>query len=333
VKYQLKSTLVILAYLLLGIVLFVYSVTRTGEISLKETDKDAFDQQNGLLEQVQIFTTLKEKPHWKLKTQRVESFKQQEFHFADPDIYVYQDNDTFHVTSKWARYLWNKSRLEMKGDVSFESKMGWHKSQKARLALEGKRAFLSGEVKGKYRSLKNRQKMEISAGRAYLDFHQRRYRYRDEVAGELIPAARYLSSMKFTAGEINFIYDDGYILASQNVSFSRGLTDSYAKKGEFFLQNTNNKLKYYVLSDDVRLIERVSSKANAKVYRKAFAEKMEGYLNERRVVLTGAPRVLQGRDEIKGYRITLREDVDLLEVDDSASSFVIEKEERENETN
>ena len=48
-------------------------------------------------------------------------------------------------------------------------------------------------------------------------------------------------------------------------------------------------------------------------------------MREAKIVLTGAPRVEQDQDVIKGYQITLRENVELVEVDDSQTSFKINR--------
>ena len=46
-----------------------------------------------------------------------------------------------------------------------------------------------------------------------------------------------------------------------------------------------------------------------------------------KILLSGAPRVEQGDDIIKGYQITLRENVEMVEVDDSQSSFSLKRNE------
>ena len=59
--------------------------------------------------------------------------------------------------------------------------------------------------------------------------------------------------------------------------------------------------------------------------RKAYAERLEGLGREEKMVLTGAPRVEMGKDVIKGYRITIRENVDLIEVDDAMSDVQVKR--------
>jgi lipopolysaccharide export system protein LptA len=59
--------------------------------------------------------------------------------------------------------------------------------------------------------------------------------------------------------------------------------------------------------------------------RRAYSERLEGFGQEQKMILSGAPRVEQGEDVIKGYRITIRQNIDLIEVDDSMSDMQIKK--------
>ena len=59
--------------------------------------------------------------------------------------------------------------------------------------------------------------------------------------------------------------------------------------------------------------------------RRAFAERLEGFGRDQKMVLSGAPRVEMGTDVIKGYRITIRENVDLIEVDDAMSDVQVKQ--------
>ena len=44
-------------------------------------------------------------------------------------------------------------------------------------------------------------------------------------------------------------------------------------------------------------------------------------------MLSGAPRVVQGNDVIKGYLITLREKMEFIEVEDALSDVQVKKDE------
>jgi len=57
------------------------------------------------------------------------------------------------------------------------------------------------------------------------------------------------------------------------------------------------------------------------VLRKAFGERLEGFTSLDRLVLTGYPKVYQEGDVIKGNKITLRINNEVVEVDDANTRF------------
>lgn len=59
------------------------------------------------------------------------------------------------------------------------------------------------------------------------------------------------------------------------------------------------------------------------IERRAFAERLEGFMSENLVVLTGYPKVFQQQDVIKGNRIILRENNEVVEVEDANTNFRI----------
>jgi lipopolysaccharide export system protein LptA len=112
-----------------------------------------------------------------------------------------------------------------------------------------------------------------------------------------------------------------------NVSFKKENLEAFANRGEVFLENYNKKLKYYALYDDVKLQENLVSNGKP-MARKAFAEKLEGQMAEKKIILTGLPKVFQERDVIKGNRIIIRENVETVEVDDANTNIIINKDEK-----
>jgi lipopolysaccharide export system protein LptA len=109
------------------------------------------------------------------------------------------------------------------------------------------------------------------------------------------------------------------------VTFKKGNLEASSNLGSLFLENYNKKLKYYSLSDDVRLQESLLLEGRP-MKRKAFSEKLEGIISEKKVILTGLPKVFQGKDVIKGNRIIIRENIETVEVDDANTSLTLERE-------
>ena len=93
-----------------------------------------------------------------------------------------------------------------------------------------------------------------------------------------------------------------------------------AQRGNIFLENYNKDLSYFVLNDDVKVIENFKMKGK-KVTRKAFSEKLEGFPKKSLIILTGYPKVLQGQDAIVGNKIILRWNNEVLEIIDANSNL------------
>ncbi len=87
---------------------------------------------------------------------------------------------------------------------------------------------------------------------------------------------------------------------SDNVYLERNNYNLRAQRADIYLENFNKKLKYYVLYDDIKLVEELTLPNGTKQTRKAYSEKLEGYMSQGKIVLTGAPSVEQGDDLIKG---------------------------------
>ena len=130
--------------------------------------------------------------------------------------------------------------------------------------------------------------------------------------------------MSFASREFQFDGNKSLANLSGDVHLKRESYDITAGKGDIYLENFNKKLKYFVLNDDVKVSEKLQTKQGIQE-RKAFAERLEGFGRDQRMVLTGAPRVEMGKDIIKGYRITIRENIDLVEVDDAMSDVQVKR--------
>ena len=102
----------------------------------------------------------------------------------------------------------------------------------------------------------------------------------------------------------------------------QGLT-ALSREGEIFMDNYNKKLKYYTLIDDVKLTEKVKLEDGSSFIRTAVAEKLDGLVAEEKNILTGFPKVFQQGDVITGNRITIRENNQVVEVDDANTDFIL----------
>jgi len=176
-------------------------------------------------------------------------------------------------------------------------------------------------VKSKMRSLKTNEDILIDADEMHASLKSQSASYKGNVRGHIKRKRIYEQSIYFKSDNLYLDLVASMVELDGNVSIkNQGLT-ALSHRGEIFLENYNKTLKYYVLYDDVRLTEKVKSPDGTVFERRAFAEKLEGVMSEGKTILTGYPKVFQGQDVIKGNRIILRENNEIVEVDDASSNF------------
>ena len=129
--------------------------------------------------------------------------------------------------------------------------------------------------------------------------------------------------MDFAANKISADLNKSYVEMQGDVSFRNQQVSAHSIKGEIFLENYSKKLKYYALFDDVVVKQKLILNNGQTIERTAYAEKLEGTLSEGKIVLSGAPRVVQNKETIEGNIITLTEGNEVVEVEDASSSFEI----------
>ncbi len=191
-------------------------------------------------------------------------------------------------------YSKKNSEIQGNGNVigNIENKRGDLiniRSNKMRVDVDEGSLYYSGKVKGyiKKKRIYEKGNIEFSAGRGEVDKNR----------------------LKVS------LYDD--------ISIKKQRVKVSGYRGEIFFENPNKKLRYFVVYDDVRLVQLVKPANSIAFERKAFAEKLEGLSTEDKIILTGYPQVYQRNDVIKGSRIILRKDKEELEIDDVNSRFKI----------
>ncbi|MFW5887799.1 MAG: LPS export ABC transporter periplasmic protein LptC [Bacteriovoracia bacterium] len=178
-------------------------------------------------------------------------------------------------------------------------------------------------VKTKLVNEKNGDTLHISSDRAVAYPSIQIYEFHGDVAGKIVRKRIYERSIYFWCEFLYCNMNKDYARLQKSVKIKHGTSVATAIRGEIYLDNYNKKLKYYTLFDDVKIVEEYKNERGKLEERIALGEKLDVYHQQRKAVLTGAPRVYQGEDVIKGNKITIRENMDLIEVDDSQSVFEI----------
>jgi lipopolysaccharide export system protein LptA len=148
--------------------------------------------------------------------------------------------------------------------------------------------------------------------------------FKGNVQGSMSRKKKYEGKLTFSSQQLQFDGNKSLAQLIGDVHMHRENYDITAGKADMFLENFNKALKYFVLNDDVKVREKLQTPEGVQE-RKAFAERLEGFGREQKMVLSGAPRVEMGKDVIKGYRITIRENVDLIEVDDAMTDVQVKR--------
>ncbi|MDA9793040.1 LPS export ABC transporter periplasmic protein LptC [Bacteriovoracaceae bacterium] len=270
------------------------------------------------------------KPSLKLVSDYLDIRENDRMEFISPSGVIYNMNekpiDTDFKASEGA-FSFTKNKLELSENVEFKTPNLKIESQQLNFFTKTSVFSAKGGVKIISRDKKSGDKIKVNSLSMRGNLNNRYYEYSGDVKASLRRKRIYESGVDFSSLKMIMNLQESTVLMEGDVVFKRNKFSMLAGKAELFLSNYNKTLKYYVLYDDIRLQEKLRLKDGSEMIRRAFADKIEGFNLDRKLVLTGSPRVIQGEDIIKGYRVTLREDLEMVEVDDSASSFSLKKKE------
>jgi lipopolysaccharide export system protein LptA len=220
-------------------------------------------------------------------------------------------------------YDQNKEVLTLERETTVNLPDTQANSEKMIYEVKEDRVHLIGDVKTKTFYVEQGDWIYLDADEAYFWTEARRSRYLGNVSGEIKRKRVYEDSLSFRSNELYLNMNTLKADLNHNVFMKKQNLTATSRRGEIFLENYNKKLKYFVLYDDVKVIEKVMLDGKF-INRKAFSEKLEGLPSESKIILTGYPKVYQLNDVIKGNKIVLRENTEVVEVDDANSKFKVE---------
>ncbi len=242
--------------------------------------------------------------------------------------YSNSGKDPVKFRSLTGKMIADKKNIELIKDVFVEDDKYQITSDRLNMEDNGRKMLSSGNVKTKTQMITNNNgiadatNVNVRADKLQYLADKNFVQYDGHVEGELKRQKVYEEGLNFKTDKLTVDTASSIVNLSGSVYLTKGKYEAWSNTGEIFLENYNKKLKYYALSDDVRMREEFV-KNGKKIERKAFAEKLEGWMNERKVVLTGFPKVIQDKDVIKGNRIILRENSESVEIDDANSSLIL----------
>jgi len=247
----------------------------------------------------------------------------------NPDGVIYRRNERnieeepIFFNSKNSRMDTTAKQLNLDEDVVVEMGNTTLESKSAKITNNGALVEATTAVRTNTFDPKTNDKININSDYVLYRPKEQFFEYRNNVNGLVTRKREYEENVSFTTDLLTLYGAKSEVEMRGNVAFKKDNLDAYANKGTVFLENYNKKLKYYSLSDDVRLQERLILDGKP-MTRKAFSEKLEGIISEKKIILTGLPKVFQEKDVIKGNRIIIRENIETVEVDDANTSITLE---------
>jgi lipopolysaccharide export system protein LptA len=266
-------------------------------------------------------------PHMSLSADRMRSQGEELAEFEVPrGVYNYKEKKkTIRYSAKEALYKKNKEVLTLFGHVKVDSDEAHYYADKVKYFFTKDLIIGKGNVRFEGDDLKSKDHVVILSDSMRANPEAQISRFKGNVKGSLERRKKYEGKTTFSSQELLLDGNKSVANLLGNVEMKRQNYDITAGKADMYLENFNKSLKYFVLNDDVKVSEKLQTHEGVQE-RKAFAERLEGFGREQKMVLSGAPRVEMGNDIIKGYRITIRENVDLIEVDDALSDVEVKKE-------
>lgn len=251
------------------------------------------------------------------------------FHFLKPVGFYKSAQTPFSFEAQEGDYHLVREVFNLHQGVRFLNEASDYRADE--MVINTKSSFVkaSGHIVAITKDLKTKDTVNINSNRMSSWLNEKRTIFEGNIDGEIQRYRAFEEGMLFTSQTLEFLGSESQINLAGSVNIKRNSYDLRANKAEIFLENFNKRLKYYALYDDIELTEKFKDSNGILQIRKAYSEKLEGFISSSKIVLSGAPRVEQKNDIIKGNQITLREKVQLIEVDDSKSFFKLEDKEKQ----
>lgn len=234
--------------------------------------------------------------------------------------------ESYNYRAHTGRIEQGEHLLYLDGEVDVKGDLSHWTSDTARYQMERDELFGQGNVETTTRSVNTGDIIEVSSKTVEAQPKLQKSHYIGDVDGKIIRKRAYEPPILFSSRELTLDVPAGEANLYEDVTLIKQGVTAKSKRGEIFLENYNKKLKYYVLYDDVKVSEkvRVSGPTGMRTFtRRALSEKLEGIVAEDKIILTGYPKVFQERDVIKGNRIIIRENNEVVEVDDANTNFIL----------
>jgi lipopolysaccharide export system protein LptA len=269
-------------------------------------------------------------PQMSLAAIKMRSLGEEMAEFTEPKgVYNYQQKKlTMRYQAMEGVYRKPKELLTLTGKVKVISEEAEYFAERVKYYFKKDLILGYGGVTFKGMDLKTKDQIEINSETMRANPESQLSRFKGNVQGTLERKKKYEGKMTFSSQQLHLNGIESLAHLEGDVSLKRQGYLITAGKADIYLENYNKSLKYFVFNDDVKVTEKLVTPEGT-TYRKAYSERLEGFGREEKMILSGAPKVEHGSDVVKGYRITIREKMDLIEVDDAISDVQVKRKDDE----
>lgn len=326
----LRSTIVISIFLAMNAGILAVAWLYSGQENWGDDSNEALAKTPSEMDVLEYFHLDQGRPSLSLAADAMSNIGEEEAHFENPrGLYAAgTDRTSLFYQALRADYHKAKQRLRLEGSVKLDYKQTTYRADRLTYYPQKDTVDGVGSVEVDHQVPSSGDKLIVTAAKMKARPKQEWGQFNGNVIGRTIPRLKFQPQVDFRSQEMEMLGKTSEVRLREEVFFKRGEMQVTSQKGDIFLENKNKKLKYFVLNDDVKVTEKLVDSTGKSMTRKAFAERLEGF-GEDRLVLSGAPRVEQGKDVVKGYRITLREKMEFLEVEDAMSDLETKKKKKE----
>ena len=323
-----KSILVIFVYLILNIFIVVVSLTTKSDKTLAVNEAKNLAPEYTEIEKLNYFHLKDETPQMSLAAESMRSQGEEIAEFETPKgVYNFEEkNKTIKYSAENGIYRKKIEVLTLSGDVRVTTQEAVYTANNLKYFFNKDLIIGAGNVQFEGEDLKSKDQVTVTSETMRANPEAQLTTFKGNVKGSMQRKKKYEGKLNFASQELQLDGNKSLAHLEGNVRMKRDSYDITAGKADLYLENFNKSLKYFVLNDDVKVTEKLQTNEGIQE-RKAFSERLEGFGREQKMVLSGAPRVEMGKDVIKGYRITIRENVDLIEVDDAMSDVQVKRRE------
>lgn len=321
-----KSIIIILVYLAANIFIVVTSLWMQPDPSSQANAVKSVAPEFTEIENLDYFHLKEGIPQMSLSAIKMRSQGEEMAEFETPKgVYNYQEkNKTIRYSGENGLYKKKKELLTLTGKVEISSEESDYFADKIKYYFKKDLVIGTGNVRFEGDDPKSKDHVTITSDAMRANPQAQLSKFKGNVHGSMERKKKYEGKSTFASQELHLDGNNSLAQLMGDVRMHRQNYDITGGKADMYLENFNKSLKYFVMNDDVKVTEKLQT-AEGVQERKAFAERLEGFGREQKLVLSGAPRVEMGKDVIKGYRITIRENVDLIEVDDAMSDVQVRK--------